>query len=309
METYGLEDVDDSMLLDPPDPVDLLIAHTEDSTGRKPRPLDFVRAKFQEMKKENKRLKERVLDLEQTLSIVQTAQEWSVSKKMTPEQAEKMREIKGLLEQAKKAREDIQKFSDTSRATLYDKLRACKNALRREREEKREMKERLMHAFDCARSIREQHRQLAQQRLEEQEQWQQQVSEMKERHRRELRRLQGDGAAMEADRQDKLSHFGEQVIGELSALQQHIHEVQQETVSNIILEGDDLGDAQPDSSAPPASSGGYPTSAGANAATTGGFTGFAGAAGETGESAGEPIGGSTGEPIVGGGQYEDDDFE
>lgn len=234
------EEAEGGMLVDPPDPLDLLIAHTEDGVVRKSRPLDFVRAKFHEMKKENKRLRERVADLEQTLSIVQTAQEWTIGKGMTPEQRDKMREIKALLEQAKKAREEIQNFSGASRQALYEKLRSCKAALKKEREEKRDMKDRLLHAFDHARAIKEQHRKLAQQRIEEQERWQDVIRDMKERHRRELRRLQGDGAVMEADRQDKLSHFGEQVLDGLSALQQHLRDVRQETVDSVILEGDDL---------------------------------------------------------------------
>ena len=54
---FGFEDVD-AMLLDPPDPVDLLIAHTHEPQGAA-RPLDFVRAKMSELKKENSRLKSR----------------------------------------------------------------------------------------------------------------------------------------------------------------------------------------------------------------------------------------------------------
>jgi len=233
------DDVTGGMLLDPPDPLDLLIAHTEEGAVNKPRPLDFVRAKFQEVKKENKRLKERVADLEQTLSIVQTAQEWTVGRGMTQEQKDKMREIKALLEQAKKAREEIQNFSGASRQAMYEKLRTCKTQLRKEREEKRDMRDRLLHAFDHARAIKEQHRRLSQQRLEEQEKWQDIIRDMKERHRRELRRLQGEGAVHESDRHDKLSYFGEQVIDGLTALQQHLHDVRQETVDSVILEGDE----------------------------------------------------------------------
>jgi len=240
---YGEDDP--NMMLEPPDPVDLLIAHTDDSSAKKSRPLDFVRAKFQEVKKDNKRLRDRVADLEQTLSIVQTAQEWTVGKGMTQEQSDKMREIKALLEQAKRAREDIQKFSDTSRTALYEKLRTSKNALRRERDEKLLMKDRLMHAFDHARAIKEAHQRLAQQREEEQQKWQNLILDMKERHRRELRRLQGDAAVMESDRQDQLSHFGEQVIGELTALQQHLQDVRQETVDAVIMEGDELEESYP----------------------------------------------------------------
>lgn len=234
------EDVGEGMLMDPPDPLDLLIAHTEDSIHNKPKPLDFVRAKFQELRKENKRLKERVVDLEQTLSIVQTAQEWTTGKGMSQEQREKFREIKALLEQARKTRQDINSFSEASKQSIYEKLRQCKAALKREKQDKAEMKDRLLHAFDHARAIKEAHQKLSQQREQEQDRWTEIVRDMKERHYRELRRLKGDGAVAESDRQDQLSHFGEQVIDGLTALQQHLHEVRQQTVDSVILEGDEL---------------------------------------------------------------------
>jgi hypothetical protein len=239
----GFEDVDDGMLLDPPDPVDILIAQTrsEEIIGGS-RPMDFVRVKFSELKRENKRLKDRVADLEQTLSIVQTAQEWTLGKGMTQEQAQRMQEIKALLERAKKAKEEMQNFSNVSRAGLYEKLRACKAALRRERQDKAEMKDRLMHAFDHARAHRDMYRKLVKQRAEETERCQQVLKEMKDRHSLELRRLHGESAAMASDRRDQLSHFGEQVIDDLSALQKHLKEVRSETVDNVILEGDDFED-------------------------------------------------------------------
>merc|ERR1719277_866597 len=120
------------------------------------------------------------MDLEQTLSIVQTAQEWTMGKGMTPEQAEKMREIKLLLEQAKKAREDIQNFSGASKNSLYEKLRQCKNALKREREEKREMKERLVQCFHHARVIQESHKREVQKRQEEHRLWERRLAQVKE---------------------------------------------------------------------------------------------------------------------------------
>merc|ERR1719313_1715988 len=107
--------IDAPLAEDMSDPVDVLLAMTGDPDKGKPRSLDFVRVKFKEMKSENKRLRERVSDLEQTLSIVQTAQEWTMGKGMTQEQAEKMREIKSLLEQAKTARQDMNNFSQASR--------------------------------------------------------------------------------------------------------------------------------------------------------------------------------------------------
>merc|ERR1719473_1136217 len=124
------------------DPVDVLLAMTGDPSGGKGRTLDFVRVKFKTMKSENKRLRDRVADLEQTLSIVQTAQEWTMGKGMTQEQADKMREIKALLEQAKQARADMQNFSTNSKAALYEKLRSAKIQVRKEQQDKAEMRER-----------------------------------------------------------------------------------------------------------------------------------------------------------------------
>merc|ERR1719421_2509805 len=158
--------IDEPLAEDMSDPVDVLLAMTEDPAKGKPRTLDFVRVKFKEMKSENKRLRERVADLEQTLSIVQTAQEWTMGKGMTQEQADKMREIKYLLDQAKQARADMQNFSANSKAALYEKLRSAKIQVRKEREEKREMKERLLRAFDRARVIKEEHA-LAEERFDE----------------------------------------------------------------------------------------------------------------------------------------------
>merc|ERR1719473_907830 len=173
------------------DPVDVLLAMTGDPSGGKGRTLDFVRVKFKTMKSENKRLRDRVADLEQTLSIVQTAQEWTMGKGMTQEQAEKMREIKALLEQAKQARAEMQSFSTNSKAALYERLRSTKIQLKKEREEKREMKERLLHAFSRARDLKDHHSQMQAQRDEEQLGWQATVQTMRDRHKRELMRLQG----------------------------------------------------------------------------------------------------------------------
>jgi len=230
--------IDAPLAEDMSDPVDVLLALTEDPSRGKGRYLDFVRVKFKDMKSENKRLKDRVADLEQTLSIVQTAQEWTMGKGMTQEQADKMREIKGLLEQAKQARADMQNFSTNSKAALYEKLRSAKIALKKEREEKREMKERLLHAFDRARIIKEHHAQTTTQAEDERKSWQATVQSLKDRHKRELMRLQGEGAVMQADRQEQLSYFGEQVVEDLAQLQMYLREVRAKTVDNIVIEPD-----------------------------------------------------------------------
>jgi len=230
--------IDAPLAEDMSDPVDVLLALTGDPLKGKARTLDFVRVKFKDMKSENKRLRERVADLEQTLSIVQTAQEWTMGKGMTPDQAEKMREIKSLLEQAKQARADMQNFSANSKAALYEKLRSAKVALKKEKEEKREMKERLLHAFDRARVIKEQHAQSQEQMEEERRSWQATVQSLRDRHKRELMRLQGEGAVMQADRQEQFSYFGEQVVQDLQQLQMHLREVRAKTVDNIMIEPD-----------------------------------------------------------------------
>lgn len=239
------EDIDHAVqaaMDEPPDPVDALLAHQEEQSGpgSKGRPLDFVRLKMRSLKQENKKLRDRVQDLEQTLSIVQTAQEWTLGKGMTQEQSEKMKEIKHLLEQAKKAREDMHNFSNVGRAALYEKLRSTKLQLKKEREDKAEMRQRLVHAFEHARLIKEQHKQVSEQQLSDRQQFQDTIRNIKERHRVQLARLHGDETVQAIDRQEQFSNFGEQVMQELSALQQHLHDVKQGTVDTVLLEEDDL---------------------------------------------------------------------
>jgi len=244
----GMEEAHEAML-EEVDPVDLLLASKEPD---KSRPFDFVRAKFLDIKRENRRLRERVASLEQTLSIVQTSQEWVLGKGMTQEQAEKMKEIRSLLEQAKRAREDVQNFSTVSKPALFEKLRACKAQLQKERDEKREMKERLVHAFDRARVIKEHHQQLIESQEGERKQWQELLRITKEKNRRAIARLHGDGALAGQDRQEIFSQFGEQVMQDITALQQHLKDVRRETVDDIMLEGEDLdeivaaGDGEPE---------------------------------------------------------------
>merc|ERR1719421_219790 len=231
--------IDEPLAEDMSDPVDVLLAMTDDPTRGKARTLDFVRVKFKGLKSENKRLRDRVADLEQTLSIVQTAQEWTMGKGMTPEQAEKMREIKSLLEQAKQARADMQNFSTNSKAALYEKLRSTKIQLKKEREEKREMKERLLHAFSRARDLKDHHAQMQSQVDEERQSWQATVQSLRDRHKKELMRLQGEGAVMQADRQEQFSYSGEQVVEDLQQLQLHLQEVRRKTVDTIVIQPED----------------------------------------------------------------------
>ena len=97
-----------------------------------------------------------------------------------------------------------------------------------------------MHAFDHARAHRDAYRRLKQQRDDENERWQQAWKETKERHRLELRRLHGDPAAMQSDRQDQFSYYGERVLDDLLALQKHLRDVKERTVDTVVLDGEDL---------------------------------------------------------------------
>lgn len=225
--------LDEPLLEDMKDPVDMLLAMTEDPLGDQARPLDFVRQKFKDMKADNKRLRERVAELEQTLSIVQTAQEWTTGRGMTQEQAEKMREIKTLLEQAKQARADMQSFSANSKSALYERLRGTKIQLRKEREDKREMKERLLNAFEASARTKESYQLLMEQHESDKARHEAEVQRIRDRHKRELMRLQGEGAVMQADRQEQLSYFGENAVVDLTMLQRYIKEVRQVTVDKF----------------------------------------------------------------------------
>merc|ERR1719487_399725 len=147
-----------------------------------------------------------------------------------------------LLHQAKLARQEAMNFSKVGKGVLYEKLRTYKNMLRRERQEKREMKERLVNAFEHARIIKEQNKRLLEKQRREREGWQQLIRNIKEKQRAELQKLKdelGSQSASKLDRMRQLSQFGERVMRELGALQEHLQEVRQETVDNVLLEDDD----------------------------------------------------------------------
>ena len=104
------------------------------------------------------------------------------------------------------------------------------------------MKERLVNAFEHARIIKEQNKRLLEKQRREREGWQQLIRNIKEKQRQELQKLKdelGSQSASKMDRMRQLSQFGERVMRELGALQEHLQEVRQETVDNVLLEDDD----------------------------------------------------------------------
>merc|ERR1712032_257070 len=134
----------------------------------------------------------------------------------------------------------------SSRTSLWEKLRTCKLALKKEKEDKREMKDRLLHAFEHVRQMREQHQRNVDRKHEEEDNFRRHIEEMKERHRRELRRLKGDDAVMKADRHEQYSQYGEHVIEELTSLQHYVRDVRKETVDEVVVEGDGIDPLRPD---------------------------------------------------------------
>eukprot|EP00747_Dinoflagellata_sp_TGD_P162330 gnl/TRDRNA2_/TRDRNA2_179800_c0_seq1.p1 gnl/TRDRNA2_/TRDRNA2_179800_c0~~gnl/TRDRNA2_/TRDRNA2_179800_c0_seq1.p1 ORF type:complete len:266 (-),score=85.70 gnl/TRDRNA2_/TRDRNA2_179800_c0_seq1:67-864(-) len=228
----------------PTDPMDLLLASTEPDPSAKPRILDFVRVKMKELRAENAQLKERIVDLEQTLQIVQSAQAWALEKELTEEQARKFQDIQALLTQAKRAKEEMANFTTAGRTALYEKLRFAKNALKKEKEEKREMKERLIQALDHMRQLKAANARVQEKQAAETRYWQDVIQNLKEKHKRQLTKLQGAEGAEYAQRDQMMSTFGEAMMDELSQLQRHVAEVKTETVDKVLLEGDEEIDMQ-----------------------------------------------------------------
>lgn len=219
------------------DAIDMLLYQTHDvSAGKNTRVLDFVRKKVRKIQQEKKDLEERVKDLEHSLEIIQTAQAWSLGNSMSHEQAQKIKEVTSLLLQAKKARQDALNFSKIGKGALFEKLRVYKNMLQKERQEKKEMRDRLAQAFEQARFIKEKNKQFEAKRKKEREIWQQMIRQMRDKHYREFEKLKkelGEYDVQKHERMRQLGNFGEKVMKELQNLQEHLNYVRQETIDNV----------------------------------------------------------------------------
>merc|ERR1712112_56888 len=189
-------------------------------------------------KMENRAFKQRIGDMEQTLAILQTAQNYGAASGNIPGE-QKMKEVALLLLEAKKAKEEAMDFAKVGKPALYEKLRVYKNMLHRERLEKREMKERLKNAFDNLKHLKEQYTQRDAKRKQERETWQTIVRKLKAEHAREIQRLQeefGQSSSVKDDRARQLGQFGERVMHELQQLQVHLDLVKKETVDKVELD-------------------------------------------------------------------------
>ncbi|CAD7968642.1 unnamed protein product [Amoebophrya sp. A25] len=215
------------------DAIDKLLGNGE---NRQPRLLDFVRRKFRGLMQEKKELQERVKDLEHTVDIIQTAQAWTLGNQMSHAQAQKVKEVTSLLLQAKKARQDALNFSKVGKAALFEKLRVYKNQLNREKAEKKEMRDRLIQAFEQARIIKDKNAKIEEKRKKEREIWQQMIRQMRDKHYREFDKLKkelGEHDVQKQERMHQLGNFGEKVMEELQNLQEHLSFVKAETIENV----------------------------------------------------------------------------
>jgi len=221
------------------DAIDLLLAQSRPDDSET-RVLDFVRKKVRALQSEKKELQSRVRDLEHTLEIVQTAQAWSLSNTVSHEQAARMKDVTSLLLQAKKARQEALNFSKVGKGALFEKLRVYKGMLQRERQEKAQMRERLAQAFEQAKYLRDQNRSFEERRKKERDLWQRMVRELRDKQHRELEKLKQDLGEYDVQKHERLrqlGNFGEKVMGELQALQEHLSYVRAETIDSVDAAG------------------------------------------------------------------------
>jgi HAMP domain-containing protein len=187
--------------------------------------LDFVRTKVNGLANENAELRHRLADLESTLAIVQTAQKWSEENAMTPEQAAKVKEVTALIMEARTARQEAQNFSKVGKGGLVEELKSLKNQLRAERDEKRQMKERLKSTFEHAKQLKTDHAAAVQREEAEIAYWRKTLRKVQDRHRDEVEALQtavGAQAQQAQLRMNQVNSFGSRVMAELSDLHENL---------------------------------------------------------------------------------------
>lgn len=101
------------------------------------------------------------------------------------------------------------------------------------------MRERLIQAFDQAKSIKEKNKALEEGRTKERQVWQQMIRQMRDKHYREfdkLKRELGELDVQKHERMRQLGNFGEKVMKELHNLQEHLNVVKHETIENVSVD-------------------------------------------------------------------------
>merc|ERR1719183_1629401 len=143
----------DSDIDGPLDPIDHLRASAQfPPTGGDGKIMDFIRKKVNALSVENKDLKQRIADVEATLAVVQTAQQWSEENFMSAEQAAKVKEVTNLILEARQAREEALTFSKVGKGALVEQIRQHKTELKKELGKKRSHSARLGKARWWSRS-------------------------------------------------------------------------------------------------------------------------------------------------------------
>lgn len=161
---------------------------------------------------------------------------------MSPEQAAKVKEVTALLMEARSARQEALSFSKVGKGALYEQIRQYKTQLKKERQEKKEMKQRLVNAFQHSKQIKDEHSRLVEKQEQERAGWRKLIRKVQDRHREEISTMQtavGEQAQQAQQRMKQVNQFGERVMKELTQLQDHLHGVKEDTLTGVLSEDED----------------------------------------------------------------------
>merc|ERR1712196_270242 len=117
----------------------------------------------------------------------------------------------------------------------FEQIRQYKLLLKKERTEKREMKQRLVNAFEHSKKIKDQHQHLLDKVEKERLGWRRLIRKVQDRHREEIALLQvkvGSQSEAAQERMRQVIEFGERVMQELTSLQDHLHGVKEDVLSD-----------------------------------------------------------------------------
>lgn len=151
---------------------------------------------------------------------------------MTPEQAAKVKEVTALIMEARTARQEAMNFSKVGKGGLVEELKFTKMELKKERREKKEMKQRLQSAFAHSKNLKESHAGNVERHKIEREGWRKLLRKMQDRHADEVLALKeavNTQTVTAQQRMVQVNEFGERVMKELTMLQEQLHGKEAET--------------------------------------------------------------------------------